>query len=122
MGPGAKIQDDSLRTEHTFRFLLANNLPLAQSSCIEYLLKIHIKNNIRKLLAHFLRDRFLIPSAVDLGQDLEEQGVAVLLVSGRGHQAVFHCRRIQIIFIDSVLLNRIAHHRSGREFVNSVPL
>ena len=55
-------------------------------------------------------------------KDLEEQGVAVLLVSGRGHQAVFHCRRIQIIFIDSVLLNRIAHHRSGREFVNSVPL
>ena len=46
--PGAKVQHDSLGTEHTFRFLLADDLPLAQPSCIKHLLKIHIKDDLRK--------------------------------------------------------------------------
>ena len=84
MRPGTKVQSDSIRAEHRFRFLLAVNIFLLPAGVVKNSGEVHIEKDLGQIGDNLSICRECKVSAVQLVHDLIEQGIVILLHLGAG--------------------------------------
>lgn len=118
--PGAKVQSDSFRAEHRFRFLLAVNIFLLPAGVVKDSGEVHIEKDLGQIGDNLSICRECKVSAMQLVHDLIEQGIVILLYLGAG-SAFLRSWVVQVERIDPLgSFLCISHHRSGRESMDFI--
>ena len=120
MFPQSEVQADSLRTEHSFRFLLPDKLHLFRTAAVKDVFKVHIKDDVRQARNDLTIAMLLVIIPAQLTHDLEEQGVAVLLMGYRFDLAFLRCSPAEMKCVLLAVCQNVTHDRPGGQFIDSV--